>query len=233
MVNRRKFIGSSVLAGSIAMAAPAPDTPVQNTAPPKEVTCHRRILLRDISDDISARAEDVPACGFAKKAARTLSELSMGCSIGAAQNAGVMAAVSAMSPFFGPKQASLLGRKEKADIFNAAQINGISAHILDFDDAHLRTIIHPAAPVVPAILALAEYRHVSGKDFLHALVLGIETECRIGNAVYPPRITTPAVAHHAGTTGVFGAAAACEQDCWGFPEACRWSGLSVSRRRSR
>ena len=57
-----------------------------------------------------------------------------------------------------------------------------------------------------AILALAEYRPVSGREFLHALVLGVEVECRIGNAVYPAHYDRGW--HITGTAGVFGAAAA-------------------------
>ncbi len=47
---------------------------------------------------------------------------------------------------------------------------------------------------------------VSGKDFLNALVLGVETECRIGNAVYPNHYDVGW--HITGTAGVFGSAAA-------------------------
>ncbi|MGI4985386.1 MAG: MmgE/PrpD family protein, partial [Janthinobacterium lividum] len=64
----------------------------------------------------------------------------------------------------------------------------------------------PAGPVVSAILALSEYQPVSGKDFLNALVLGVETECRIGNAVYPNHYDVGW--HITGTCGVFGSAAA-------------------------
>ena len=85
-------------------------------------------------------------------------------------------AMAALSPFFGPGQATLLGRPERADILHAALLNGISSHVLDFDDTHIETAIHPAAPVAPAILALAEHRPVSGRDFMAALVVGIETE---------------------------------------------------------
>jgi len=46
-------------------------------------------------------------------------------------------------------------------------------------------VIHPAGPVVSALLALAEHRPISGRDFLTSMVVGIEAECRIGNAVYP------------------------------------------------
>ncbi len=57
-----------------------------------------------------------------------------------------------------------------------------------------------------AILALSELQPVSGKEFLNALVLGVETECRIGNAVYPNHYDVGW--HITGTAGVFGSAAA-------------------------
>jgi len=153
---------------------------------------------------VSAKLEDLPA-PVRKEAARTLLNW-VGCAIGGSRNEAVDIAVSALRPFFGAEQASLLGRAERVDIFHASLINGISSHVLDFDDTHLRTIIHPAGPVVSAILALSEYRPVSGSDFLNAMVLGIEAECRIGNAVYPAHYDVGW--HITGTTGVFGAAAA-------------------------
>ncbi len=160
-----------------------------------------RILAKFI---VSSEPEAIPAA-VRKEAARTLLNWT-GCAIGGSRNEAVEIAVAALSPFFGPAQASLLGRKEKADIFHAALINGIGSHVLDFDDTHLRTIIHPAGPVVSAILALSEHQEVTGRDFLHAIVLGIEAECRIGNAVYPAHYDLGW--HITGTTGVFGAAAA-------------------------
>jgi 2-methylcitrate dehydratase PrpD len=126
--------------------------------------------------------------------------------VGGSHHETVDRAAAALAPFSGPAQASLLGRRERFDIMNAAFINGVSSHIFDFDDTHLKTIIHPAGPVTSAILALSEYHPVSGKDFLNALVLGIETECRIGNAVYPNHYDVGW--HITGTAGVFGAAAA-------------------------
>jgi 2-methylcitrate dehydratase PrpD len=77
----------------------------------------------------------------------------------------------------------VLGR-ERLDILHASLLNGISSHVLDFDDTHLETIIHPAGPVAPVLLALAERQPMSGTDFLHAFILGVEVECRIGMAVY-------------------------------------------------
>src|SRR5205085_8655435 len=100
----------------------------------------------------------------------------------------------------------VLGRTERLDILHTALMTGISSHIFDYDDTHLRTIIHPAGPVASAILAFAQYRPVAGADFLNALVLGVETECRIGNAVYPEHYDVGW--HITGTVGPFGAAAA-------------------------
>jgi 2-methylcitrate dehydratase PrpD len=115
-------------------------------------------------------------------------------------------AFTALLPFVGPAQASVLGRKDRVDILHAAMLNGISSHTFDYDDTHLRTVIHPAGPVASALLALSEYRRCSGRDFLHAFAIGVEIECRIGNAVYPSHYDVGW--HITGTTGVFGAAAA-------------------------
>jgi 2-methylcitrate dehydratase PrpD len=130
----------------------------------------------------------------------------VGCAVGASQHATVSRALAALRPFMGPPQATVLGRGQRIDILHAAMLNGISSHTFDFDDTHLKTVIHPAGPVASAILALAEYRTVSGVDFLHAFALGVEVECRIGNAVYPSHYDIGW--HITGTTGVFGAAAA-------------------------
>ena len=153
---------------------------------------------------VSSKPEDVPHL-VNKEAARTLLNW-VACAIGGSRNETVEIAYSALAPFAGPPQATLLGRKERTDVMNAALINGIGSHIFDYDDTHLRTVIHPAGPVASAILAYSEYKPVSGRDFVHALVLGVEVECRIGNSVYPAHYDTGW--HITGTCGPFGAAAA-------------------------
>lgn len=55
----------------------------------------------------------------------------------------------------------------------------------DYDDTHLDTIIHPTGPVASALLAVAETGSYSGKQFLLALIAGIEVECKVGLAVWP------------------------------------------------
>ena len=116
---------------------------------------------------VTATYDDLPGT-VRKEGARTLLNW-VGVAIGGSRHQTVEIAVAALSPFSGPAQASLLGRHERLDIMNAAFINGVSSHIFDFDETHLKTIIHPAGPVASAILALSEMQPVSGKDFLNAL----------------------------------------------------------------
>jgi len=130
----------------------------------------------------------------------------IGCAVGGCRHDTVERALAALGPFSGPRQATVLGRQDRLDIMLAALMNGTTSHTFDFDDTHLRTVIHPSGPVASAILALAETQPVTGEEFLHAFVLGVEVECRIGNAVYPSHYDVGW--HITGTTGVFGAAAA-------------------------
>jgi 2-methylcitrate dehydratase PrpD len=130
----------------------------------------------------------------------------LGCAVGGASHETVDRALDAVRLFSGPKRAQVMGRAERLDELHAALVNGISSHVLDYDDTHLKTIIHPAGPVVSAILAVAESRAISGRDFLTALIVGVEVECRIGNCVYPEHYDRGW--HITGTAGVFGAAAA-------------------------
>jgi len=132
----------------------------------------------------------------------------LGCAIGSASHETVERAVGALSPFWGAPQAALLGRGERCDILNAALLNGISSHVLDFDDTHALAV-HPSAPVYPALVALAEWRGLSGIELLHAFTLGVETECRIALSVYPEHYD--AGWHITATAGVFGAAAAASK----------------------
>lgn len=175
------------------MAHDTPQTSTQNAV--------TRTLARYL---VNARPEQLPQA-VRDHAVRTFLNW-LGCAVGSSRHEAVDIAIAAFAPFSGPAQASVLGRSERVDVMNAALINGISSHVFDFDDTHLKTVIHPAGPVASAIFALAEFRPVSGAEFIHALALGVETECRIGNAVYPDHYDVGW--HITGTAGVFGAAAA-------------------------
>ncbi|MEO6566171.1 MAG: MmgE/PrpD family protein, partial [Casimicrobiaceae bacterium] len=144
--------------------------------------------------------------GVEREAQRTFYNW-LGCAIGAARHEAADAALAAVRMLEPAPQASVLGRAEKVDVASAALINGITSHTFDFDDTHLKTIIHPAGPVVSAVLALAEHRGSSGRDVIDALILGIDVSCRIGNVMYPDHYDRGW--HITGSTGMLGAAAGC------------------------
>src|SRR6185437_5074616 len=130
----------------------------------------------------------------------------VGCALGVARTPPIEMAIRVLAPLSGADRVTVLGRAERLDLLGAAFINAVSANLLDYDDTHLRTVIHPTAPVAPAALGLAELRGLSGADVLHALILGMEVECRIGNAVSPGHYARGW--HITSTCGVFGSAAA-------------------------
>jgi 2-methylcitrate dehydratase PrpD len=131
----------------------------------------------------------------------------VGCALGGARDEAMDIAVKVLAPFFGPRQAIVIGRGERPDALNAAFLNAVSANVLEYDDTHLGTVMHPGAPVAPGLFALAELRPVSGRELLHAFIVGVETSCRVGLAVMPTHYRRGW--HITATCGIFGAAAAC------------------------
>ena len=87
-----------------------------------------------------------------------------------------------------------------------ALLDAAAATAHDYDDTHLRTVIHATPPVAGAVFALARQHQLAGKDVAHAFILGMEVTCRLGNAVMPGHYEHGW--HITSTCGVFGAAAA-------------------------
>lgn len=106
-----------------------------------------------------------------------------------------------------------LGRSDEATVFGAgrssaagaALANGVASHILELDDVHKGSTLHPGAPIIPAALAVAEREHADGRAFLLAVTMGYEAALRIGEAVNPSHYR---YWHPTGTAATFGAAAA-------------------------
>jgi 2-methylcitrate dehydratase PrpD len=131
----------------------------------------------------------------------------VGCAVGAARHEAAQAALDAAAMLQPAPQSTVFGRAERVDMASAALVNGISSHTFDFDDTHLKTIIHPAGPVASAVFALAETTGASGRSVIDALVLGIDVSCRLGNVMYPDHYDRGW--HITGSTGTLGAAAGC------------------------
>ncbi len=132
----------------------------------------------------------------------------VGCAAAGARSEAITRTIEVLTEFNGAKNTTLIGRPEKLDSLNAAYINSQSSCALFFNDTHLATVAHPTGPVAAALLALAEQRPLSGSEFLHALVLGIEIQCRVGNILTAPPAECAVGLSMVGLVGAIGAAVA-------------------------
>lgn len=130
----------------------------------------------------------------------------VGCAVGGSRHAAIEKALAALGPYSGKPTTRVLARTEQLDPLHASLMNGISSHVLDYDDTTPQNYAHPTSPLASALFAYASANPVRGADFMHAFVLGFEVESRIGNAVYPAHYDVGW--HITGTIGVFAAAAA-------------------------
>lgn len=108
-----------------------------------------------------------------------------------------------------PGEALVWGTATRTRALDAAFANGIAANVLDYDDCTDNLGGHPSAPILPALIALAEERSASGRDVLTAYVTGFELETALGRCVNFHHYEKGW--HPTATLGVFGAAAACSR----------------------
>lgn len=130
----------------------------------------------------------------------------IGTALGGSSDAATRRTAGTLAPFSAPAEATIIGRREQMNCLDAAFVNALAGNVFDFDDTHPGTIIHPSAPVAPPLFSFAQRRPMSGAELLHAFILGVEIECRLGNAVSPFHYKKGW--HITATCGVFGAAAA-------------------------
>ncbi len=132
----------------------------------------------------------------------------VGCAAGGSREANVAHVLAILDEFNGARDSSLVGRRVRLDMLNASFINAMSSAAVAFNDTHFATVAHPTSPVAAALLALAEHQPMSGTDFLHALILGIEIQCRIGNILFAKPAECNIGLSMAGLVGGIGAAVA-------------------------
>lgn len=208
-LSRRKFIAGSSLATAASLAIPLPamaaglqaaTPPTEKpTDPPPPVT---RILSEWV---VNCKPSDVSDAAR-KEAVRSIVNYAA-VTLGGSKEDAVEASLAALLPLGCGTGNALFGRAERLDILRAALVSGISSHVLDFDDTDLRTVVHPAGCIASSLFALSQTHPMSGAEFLHAFIVGVEIECRLGRALYPTHYSMGW--HITGTCGAFGAAAAC------------------------
>ncbi len=109
----------------------------------------------------------------------------LGVGLGGADDPSAEILMSYCRTIGGRGQAQVWGRPERLPAEFAALVNGHQAHILDFDDTFMppETNLHATAPLLPALLAVAEQRHLGGKAVLRSFVLGFDAAARLAYAM--------------------------------------------------
>jgi 2-methylcitrate dehydratase PrpD len=161
---------------------------------------------------ISARCADfVSSLSFSDLDAETLAVAKkciidwVGCVLGGSSTPAASIMAGVVEDMGGKEQATLIGDFRKSTVLHAAMVNAYDCHILEMDDVHKSSIVHPAAPVISSAFALAEHLGRSGRDLIVAIVAGYDVMIRTGEAVTPSHYL---IWHTTGTCGNFGAAAA-------------------------
>jgi len=108
-----------------------------------------------------------------------------------------------MGPASGPCE--LLGTSATTSAWFAALVNGAASHVVEQDDLHSRSVLHPGTVVFPAALATAQTIGASGRRFLTAVVAGYEAGARLGEMLGRSHYK---VFHTTGTAGTVAAAVA-------------------------
>lgn len=128
------------------------------------------------------RAEDLPDAVAGSVVQRTLDLI--GLCLAASDLPTSAAALSFARADGGYPQAHIVGHQVEVAARSAAFANGVLAHSLDFDDTHLPSVLHPSAPVLPAVWAATEREKRTGREMIAASALGLELCCRLGMAGY-------------------------------------------------
>ncbi|WP_307195459.1 MmgE/PrpD family protein [Neobacillus niacini] len=106
-----------------------------------------------------------------------------------------------------PKKAALWGEHIFTDLEYAALINGTASHALDYDDVSPSILAHPSAPILAAVIPLAEHLQSAGKDVITAYAIGTEVMIKLG--LHMGHKHYDLGWHATDTLGTIGVAAAC------------------------
>ena len=101
-------------------------------------------------------------------------------------------------------EVSVIGFNHRDSLQNAVFLNGLSAHIAEFDDGSRFGAIHPGAPIISALLPLAEKENIPGSKLITGIIIGYEAAIRLASSIQPSH--NESGFHPTGTCGAIGAA---------------------------
>jgi 2-methylcitrate dehydratase PrpD len=120
----------------------------------------------------------------------------------------------------GAPQATLIPDGSRSSGLMAALVNGASSHVVEMDDLHKESVLHPAAAIIPAILAAAESEGSSGRELIQAMAVGYEVGIRVAVGA---GVSHYNFWHTTGTCGTFGAAAGAGRILGLSPQQMTWA----------
>ena len=184
-------------------------TRITTGALPKRAARTYRWRMPSLTEDFCAallRAARGPLPPPVERAARRSLLNVLGTAVSAAGSAAVGVLLAAADEAGGAGDVTVPGLARTLDPYWGALATGTSAHLDDFDDTHLATVIHPGASALATVLSLVPETAPTGAAFLGAFAAGCEAQLRIGCAISPAHYDHGW--HITGTCGVFGAAVA-------------------------
>jgi len=150
----------------------------------------------------SLQLADIPADVVYKTKLSLLDTVGVVLSASATNSAGAI--LHAATLFDKSNTCTIIGTCRRAAPTTAALVNGTFSDILEWQDGWRHGGIHPCL-VIPAALALAEWRGASGADLLSGIVAGYEVANRVAWSVHPHHMARGYMPN--GTAGSCGSAA--------------------------
>ncbi len=133
---------------------------------------------------VGTKFEDFPKEVIEKTKHHLLDNL--GCSLGGSRSPIGNSVLTPFKQMGGSKEATLIGGGNKVPCIQAAFVNGTNANALDFDDTYLANGIgHPGSSIIPAALAVGEWKQTTGKQILTAIITAYDVGNRIGLGIQP------------------------------------------------
>ena len=119
-----------------------------------------------------------------KEAKRFLLD-SVGCALAAVDHEDMRQAYEFIAELGGTEQATIIGHGTKTNLGNAALMNSLLIRAMDYNDIYWKQDPSHPSDIIPAALAPAEYKSLTGKDLLVGILICYELEMRLCLAADP------------------------------------------------
>lgn len=153
-------------------------TTLEHAAPAR---AQSRIVAENVAQYVSGfRYEDIPQP--ARERAKLLMLDAVGIALASTHYDFAHRVLTGLSALNEGGRSSLIGLPGKLALRDAVIMNGVLVHGLDYDDTHIKAIIHATASAFPCALGVTESIDASGAELLAAYILGLEIATRISDA---------------------------------------------------